>query len=250
DPAQQYFSDGITEDIITELSRFHSLFVIARNSSFAYRGEAVDVRRVGRGLGVRFVVEGSFRRSATRLRITVQLIDAGTGNHLWAERYDRDIGDLFEVQDEVARTIVATLAGRLEEAELRSAAHKRTENLVAYECLLRGIEHLRGYAQEDNRLVREAFEQAIALDPRFALAHAHLSLVLLVEHGFGDAPGLVKDRALESALTALRLDPGDGRCHLFLAEAYLYRGEFNQAMSHFERSVTLNPNDANCLASM
>src|SRR5262249_34989535 len=152
----------ITEDIITELSRFRSLFVIARNSSFAYRGTAVDVRRVGRELGVRFVVEGSFRKAANRLRIAVQLIDAEAGNHLWAERYDRDIGDLFDVQDEVARTIVATLAGRMEEAELRGAAHRRTESLPAYDCLLRGIEHLRGYAAHDNRLARELFERSAA----------------------------------------------------------------------------------------
>src|SRR5439155_7664233 len=131
DAGQSYLSDGITEDIITELSRFHSLFVIARNSSFAWRGENVDVRRVGRELGVRFVVEGSFRTAGERLRITVQLIEAATGNHLWAERYDRAIGDLFEVQDEVARTIVATLAGRLENAEVRSAARKHAGSLPA-----------------------------------------------------------------------------------------------------------------------
>jgi adenylate cyclase len=248
DPAQQYYSDGITEDIITELSRFRSLFVIARNSSFAYRGTAVDLRRVGRELGVRFVVEGSFRRAGSRLRIAVQLIEAGTGNHLWAERYDRDIGDLFDVQDEVARTIVATLAGRLEEAELKGAARRRTDSLPAYDCLLRGIEHLRGYAADDNTRARELFERAIALDPRFALAYAYLALALLVEHGYDDAPEPVRDRALEAAQMALRLDPGDGRCHQFLAQAYLYKRAFDQATAHSERSIALNPNDANGLA--
>ena len=248
DPEQQYFSDGITEDIITELSRFHSLFVIARNSSFAYRGAAIDVRRVGRELGVHFVVEGSFRKMGNRLRIAVQLIEADTGNHLWAERYDRDIGELFKVQDEVARTIVATLAGQLEEAELSGVARNRTKSLPAYDCLLRGIKHLRGYSIDDNRLARELFERAIDLDPRFALAHAYLALALLVEHGYDDASELIRDRALGIAQMALGLDPGEGRCHQFLAQACLYKHEFDQATFHSERSVVLNPNDANGLA--
>jgi adenylate cyclase len=244
DASQAYLSDGITEDIITELSRFHSLFVIARNSSFAWRGENVDVRRVGRELGVRFVVEGSVRMAGDRLRITVQLIEAATGNHLWAERYDRAIGDLFEVQDEVARTIVATLAGRLENAEVRSAARKHAGSLPAYDCVLRGIEHLRGYGADDNRQARELFERAIGLDPSYALAHAYLALALLVEHGYEDAPAAIKDRVLDLALAALRLDPGDGRGHQVLAQAYLARGAVDQAMAHAERSLALNPNDA------
>src|SRR5262249_37647059 len=161
---QQYFIDGITEDIITELSRFRQLFVIARNSSFHYRGKEVDAKQAGRELGVRYVVEGSIRSTAARIRVTVQLIDAGTGNHLWAERYDRDIGGLFEVQDEVARRIVATLAGRVEDAEVRGTAHKRTESLPAYECLLRGIGHIRAYGPNENRLARELFERAVSLD--------------------------------------------------------------------------------------
>jgi adenylate cyclase len=250
DPEQQYLIDGITEDIITELSRFRQLFVIARNSSFQYRGGDVDVKRLGRELGVRYVVEGSIRKFGERVRITAQLIDAATGNHLWADRYDREIGQLFDVQDEVARTIVATLAGRVEEAEVRGAARKRTESLPAYECLLRGIEHIRGYGADDNRLARELFEQAVSLDPRFALAHAYLALALLCEHGYGDAPNSIKDKALESALTGLRQDPNEARCHQFLAQAHRYRGEFDSALFHFERSAALNPNDANGLAQM
>jgi adenylate cyclase len=250
DPEQTYFADGITEDIITELSRFRSLFVIARNSSFAYRGTSVDIRRVGTELGVRFVVEGSVRKSGNRLRLTAQLIEVGSGSHLWAERYDRDIGDLFDVQDELTRTIVSTVAGRLEDADVKGATRRPTGSLPAYDCFLRGIEHLRGYAENDNRLAAEMFERAIAVDPHFALPHAYLAQTLLVVHGFADAPAPIKARALASALTAVRLDPREGRCHWFLAEAYLYRGEFDEAMSHFERSVALNPNDANCIASM
>jgi adenylate cyclase len=250
DPNQQYFSDGITEDIITELSRFRSLFVIARNSSFQYRDKAVDVRRVARELGVSYVVEGSIRKMAERVRITAQLIDAVTGNHLWSERYDRNIDALFEVQDEVTRTIVATLVGRVEEAEISEATHRRTGSLAAYDSLLRGIELLRGYGDENNRRARELFESSISLDPRFALAHAYLALALLVEHRYDAAPDLIKDRALESGLTAIQLDPREGRCHQFLAQAYRYRGEFDLAISHFERSTALNPNDANGIAQM
>ena len=169
------------------------------------------MKRLGRELGVQYVVEGSIRRADARLRITAQLIDAGTGNHLWAERYDRDIGQLFEVQDEVARTTVATVAGRLEDAEVRGAARKPTDSLAAYDCLLRGIEHIRGYAEDDNRMGRELFERAISLDSRFALAHAYLALTLLIEHGLGNAPQLIKDRALGLALTSVRLDQDDGR---------------------------------------
>jgi adenylate cyclase len=251
DAEQQYFSDGVTEDIITELSRFRSLFVIARNSSFQYRDKSVDVRRVARELGVQYVVEGSVRKMGTRVRITAQLIDAPSGNHLWSERYDRNLDELFEVQDEVTRTIVATVVGRLEDAEIKGAVHRRTENLAAYDTLLRGINLLRpSYVTDDNRRARELFESAVSLDPRYALAHAYLALALLVEHGYGDAPVAIKDRALEIALMAVRLDPEEGRCHRFLAIAYHHRGEFDLALSHFERAVALNPNDANGIARM
>ncbi len=250
DADQQYFSDGITEDIITELSRFRSLFVIAGNSSFQYRDRTVDVRRVARELGVHYILEGSVRKMANRIRVTAQLIDALPGNHLWSERYDRDINDLFEVQDELTRTIVATLTGRLEDAEIREAAHRRTENQSVYDLLLRGIPLMRGDSASDNRQARELFEQAISVDPHFALAHAYFALSLLVEHRYDNAPGAIKDRALECALTALRLDPSEARCHQFLAQAYRFRGEFDLALTCFRRAAALNPNDANGLALM
>jgi adenylate cyclase len=248
DPEQQYFSDGITEDIITELSRRQSLFVIARNSSFQYRDKAVDVRRIGKELGVHYVVEGSVRRMGNRLRIIAQLIEAPTGNHLWSEHYDRSIDDLFELQDEVTGTIVATLIGRLEDAEIKGSERKHPESLAAYDSLLRGIEHLRSYGEDQNRRARELFEHAISLDPRFALAHAYFSLALLLEHGFGSAPDAIKERALDSARTAVRLDPRESRCHQFLGQAYLLCGEHDLALSHFERTSALSPNDANATA--
>ena len=250
DPEQSYFADGITEDIITELSRFRSLFVIARNSSFAYRGTSVDIRRVGAELGVRFVVEGSVRKLGSRLRLTAQLVEAGSGSHLWAERYDSDIAELFDVQDELTRTIVATVAGRLQDADVRDVSRKPTDSLPAYDCLLRGIGYLRGYAADDNRLAREMFERAIALDPQFGLAHAFLAMALLVENEYDDAPDAIKDRAVAIGLAAIRLDPDDSRCHDALALAYLLRGDFDEALAHYERCVALNPNDANGLASM
>jgi adenylate cyclase len=250
DPAQQYFSDGVTEDITTELSRFRLLFVIACNSSFQYREKGVDVRRVARELGVRYVIEGSLRKVANRVRIRAQLIDALSGTHLWSERYDRIMDDLFDVQDELTRTIVATLTGRLEAAEITDAARRPTENLSAYDMLLQGIGLLRGNTAGDNHRARELFEQAAGLDPRFALARAYLALSLLVEHRYDGAPEVIKDRALKEALVAVRLDPGESRCHQFLAQTYRFRGEFDLAITHFQRAVSLNPNDANGLALM
>ena len=244
EPEQQYFSDGITEDIITELSRARSLFVIARNSSFQYRDKALDVRRIARDLGVRYVVEGSVRMMGSRIRITAQLIDAVPGNHLWSERFDRRIEELFDVQDELTQTIVATVAGRLEDAEIRIATGKRTDCLPAYDCLLRGIQHLRGYGADDNRRARELFEKAVALDPRYALAHAYLALSLLVENRYGSASGAIKQRALDIATAAVRLDPRESRCHTFLGQVYRFRDDYDLAISHLEHGVELNPNDA------
>jgi TolB-like protein/cytochrome c-type biogenesis protein CcmH/NrfG len=247
DQEQQYFSDGFTEDIITELSRFRSFSVMARNSSFVYRGDSVDVRKVGCELGVRFVVEGSVRRTGDLIRISAQLLETVGGNHLWAERYDRPIRDLFSVQDELVQMIVATIAARLEDSEISGAKRRRTDNLAAYDCLLRGIEYGRGYGPDDNRKARELFERAIELDPDYALAHAYVALALMMEHDYDQAPDSIKERALQSALKAVRLDPDEGRCQQFLAQIYLYRAEHDQAMFHLERSLARNPNDAHAL---
>ena len=244
DPEQQYFSDGITEDIITELSRSRSLFVIARNSSFQYRDKSVDVRRVSRELGVRYVVEGSVRKMGNRIRITAQLIDAGLGNHLWSERFDRRIEELFDVQDELTQTIVATLTGRLEDAEIRTASNKPTDSLAAYDCLLRGIQHLRRVGMENNRCARELFEKAVVLDPNYGLAHAYFGLSLMIENGHGNAPDPVKQRALDVATTAVRLDPRESRCQTFLGQVYRLCGEYDLAIAHLENGIVLNPNDA------
>ena len=187
------------------------------------------------------------RRLHERVRITAQLIDAVHGNHLWSEKFERGIGDLFDVQDEVTQTIVATITGRIEDTEIRSAATRKTSSLPAYDCFLRGVAH-RGYGPHDNLMARELFEKVTALDPNFALAKAYHALALLVENRYSGAPQSVKDRAVHLASTAVRLDPRESRCHLILGQAYRFSGKFDLALSHTEQSLKLNPGDANGMA--
>jgi adenylate cyclase len=226
DPAQAYFSDGITEDIITELSRFRDLLVIARNSSFAFKGRPVDAVEAGRRLGVRFLLEGSVRRAGERVRITAQLIDVATGAHLWAERYDRTLEDVFAVQDEVAAAIAATLAGRIELAGTERAKRKPTWDLLAYDCLLRGMEHLAGYGEDANAQARAIYVEDFERSP--------------------SSPGL--QRALGLAQEAVALDGEDSQCHRLLGEISLHAREFERADLHSARAVALNPNDAHAAA--
>ena len=171
DPEQEYFSDGITEDIITELSRFGSLFVIARNSSFTFKGEAVNVTEVGEKLGVAYVVEGSVRKAGNRVRITAQLVEAATGNHIWAERYDRDLEDIFELQEQVTSSVVGAIAPKLELAEIERAKHKPTSSLDAYDYYLRGMAAFHHWTFEGNEQALDNFYRAIELDPEFANAY-------------------------------------------------------------------------------
>jgi adenylate cyclase len=178
DPEQEYFSDGITEDIITELSRFRDLFVIARNSSFVYRGKAVNVRNLAREIGVRYVIEGSVRKVGNRVRVSAQLIDAINDHHLWADRYDRELGDIFAVQDEITQTIVSTLVGRVEAATREHAKHKSPDSLAAYDYVLWGRGDLWLYAEgnwldtkEKISRSRQMFLKAIELDPEYARAY-------------------------------------------------------------------------------
>jgi adenylate cyclase len=243
DPEQRYFGDGLVEDIITELSRFRSLFVIARNSSFVFRGEPIDIAEVGRRLGVQYVLEGSIRRAGNRVRITVQLIDAPNGAHLWAERYDRELEDIFAVQDEVVRTVVSTVAGRVEAAGAQVAKRKPPDSLAAYDFLLRGLEQLNLVGEDHNAEARRLFEKAVELDPQYAAAHAYLALTIYVQWTSSRAPGEL-DRALASARHALALDENDSRCHRILGGIYEQLRDFDRAEFHSERSIALNPNDA------
>ena len=175
DSEQDYFSDGITEDIITELSRFRTLSVSSRNSSFQFHGQPVDIQAVVDNRDVQYVVEGSVRRAGTRVRITVQLIDGGTGNHVWAEGYDRELDDIFAVQDEVTQSIVAVLPGRVQGDVVERASRKPTQNMKAYELMLQGEAHRDRLSAEDSLKTRRLCEKAIQLDPRYARAHMYLS---------------------------------------------------------------------------
>jgi TolB-like protein/Flp pilus assembly protein TadD len=251
DPEQEYFSDGITEDIITELSRFHSLFVIARNSSFAYKGRAMNVREIGRDMGVRYVAEGSVRRADNRVRITAQLIDAQTGAHLWAERYDRDLEDIFAVQDEVTRRIVTSLVPRIEAEELATAKRKPPEDMRAYDLYLRA-KSLVDMAHDVTAIAqaREYCDRAIQLDASYARVRACKALTYIFECHLMLAENVDQWRmkAMECAETAVALDPTDGVCQWSLGEAALLARQFDRARSHLARARELNPNDPDLLA--
>ena len=249
DPEQEYFSDGITEDIITELSRFRSIFVIARNSSFTFKGAAIDVTEVGRKLGVSYVVEGSVRKVGNRVRISAQLVEATTGNHLWAERYDRELEDIFAVQDEVVQTIASTIGGRVESAGRKHAERLSGESLLAYDHVLRGIADKLKNTKEDNRNARKHLEQAIDLDPLNAQAHRWFSEVLISDW----MAYWVEDRtatlmtAYESAKIAVTLDDSFSEALATLGSIQVCRREYDDAQRSLERAMQLNPNDTQAL---
>jgi len=245
DAEQEFFADGITEDIITELSRFRELFVISRNSSFKFKGKAVEVQKFARDLGVQYVVEGSVRKAGNRVRITAQLIAAETDHHLWAERYDRELQDIFAIQDEVSSAIVATLRGRLEAATRERAARKPTDNMAAYECVLAGkLLHHRS-TREDNTRALQLLERAIALDPKYAHAHAWRACTLgqTWVHGWCEDRSATESLIVEELQIALELDDNDSDVHRILAAIHLLRGEFDKATYHQRRALELNPND-------
>jgi adenylate cyclase len=245
EPEQEFFADGITEDIITELSRFRELFVISRNSSFKYKGRPVEVGKFAKELGVQYVVEGSVRKAGNRVRITVQLIDAETDRHVWAERYDRDLADIFAIQDEVTSAIVATLPGRIEAASRDRAARKTTDNLAAYELVLAGklLHHRSNRADNDQALA--LLERAIALDPGYAHAHAWKACTLGQRWGYRwcDDRKLLEPMILTELETALGLDDNDSDVHRILAAINLVYEKFDLCLYHQQRALSLNPND-------
>ena len=252
DPEQEYFSDGITEDIITELSRFRDLFVIARNSSFVFKNQSVDIGEVGRKLGVRYVVEGSVRKSGQRVRITAQLIDVSTDSHIWGDRYDRELEDIFDVQDEVVRIIASTLVGRVAHAHRDQAQRKPTTNLDAYEWLVQGRELFYNGTPEDNKKACGMFEKAISLDPDYAGAYALLAETYARDWlTFWNEP-LEKslERAWVNAKKSVTLDDTDSQTHTALGVVSLFSGDLDQAHVHLDKALALNPNDTHALIYM
>ena len=246
---QEYFSDGITEDIITELSRFPTLFVIARHSTFSFKGLPIEIEEVGRKLGVKYVVEGSVRKAGDRVRITAQLIDTSTSNHVWAERYDRELEDIFAVQDEVTRSIVSSLSDRLEAADAERAKHKATSNMSAYDYLLQGREHWHRLTREDISAARSMYRKAVNLDPQYARAHTLLAATHIWDKFMGwsvSSEGLHEARTF--AEKALALDERDGSSHAMLGFVCFFDGRDDKAEAHFERALSLNPNDADVAA--
>jgi adenylate cyclase len=244
DSEQEFFADGLTEDIITELSRFHDLLVISRNSTFVYKGRAVKVQDVAREFGVDYVLEGSVRKAGGRIRVTVQLIDAETDRHIWAERYDRELEDIFAIQDEITRAIVATLQGRLEAATHDRAKRKPTDNMIAYECVLAAkVLHHRS-TRADNEQAQQLLDRALALDQNYAHAHAWKACVLGQKWVYGwcaDRDATFQQVAAELELS-LALDDNDSDVHRILAAVNLNRDDHDKAAYHQERALALNPN--------
>ncbi len=256
DPEQEYFSDGITEDIITNLSRFRDLFVIARNSTFAYKGKAVKIQDVSRDLGVSYVLEGSVQRSSDRVRITAQLIDGHTGGHLWSERYDRQLDDIFEVQDEVVEMIVGTLAsgygGRLRKAWQRQARGSGTQSAQAFDFFMRGMDLFDRWTKEDTRTARECFEGAIQLDPNYAKAYAKAAWSHLEDaiQGWSEDYEGCLAKGLKFANKAIECEDEEPWGHWALAGYYLYTLRHDLAISEIRRATDLNPNDADILTDV
>ena len=247
----EYFSDGLTEDIITELSRFRELRVIARNSTFQFKGRVLDPTRIGAELGAGYVVEGSVRRAGARVRITAQLIDSATGIHLWGDRYDRDMENIFALQDEVTRTIAAALGIRLQDVALERALKKAPAELDAYDCLLRARRYTSLLSEDMHTEARDLLESAIELDPGYADAHALLANVYLAEHRFDANPRPDPvGRALAMAQKATRLDPQNAYAHCWLAIVHFFRGENAQFEAEAARALALNPNDPETLADI
>ena len=245
DPGLAHLCDGITEDIITGLGRFHMLFVIDRHSSAAIAQQTADVAEIGRRLGVIHLVQGSLQRQGERVRITVRLIAATSRTQVWGEAYDIALTDILAIPDKVTSAIVTTLYSRVEDSVAEQSRRKPT--LAAYECLLRGIKHLRGYGPDDNKRALELFQRAMELDPGYALARAYRALADVVIHYY-DAPDTVLAQALSLASTAVDLDGGDSRCHWILGQIHRLSGDSRGAERHYRRAIALNPNDANAIA--
>ncbi len=251
DPEQSYFSDGITNDLITDLSKFPELFVIASHTVFTYKGKAVNVKDLGRDLGVRYVVEGSVQRAGDRVRVNIQLIETAHGRHLWAERYDRPTGDLFKLQDEIVQAVLGTLVTRVQISESHRVLTGKPDKFQAYDVYLRGRAIWSQWTSRTNREAQKHFARAIELDPAFALAYGYLSYTYVQAWlgGWERSPKTLQ-RAKALAQKAVELGPSEFDNHWSLAAAYLHDREFGKAMDSYQRAYELNPNSPNLLVDL
>jgi adenylate cyclase len=252
DPEQEYFADGITNDLITDLSKFNELFVIAANSTFTYKGKPVKVQEVAEDLGVRYVLEGSVQRAGDTIRVNVQLVDALSGHHLWAERYDRQVDDLFVVQSEIIKTIIGSLQLQVRVAEIERTLKRPTDSLSAYDYFLRGFAQFLIFNRESNARAKSLQEKAIELDPSYARAHANLARVHRNNwrYDWADDTSESMTLALEHARRAVELDPDDYWSPWVLGQIYLEVGEPEKALAGYERALALNPHDPALLMEM
>ena len=243
DPEQEFFGDGMAEDIITALSRYRSLFVIARNSTFAYKGQSPDLRDVAHDLGVKFVLEGSIRKAGSKIRVTAQLIEGNSGNHIWAERYDRELDDIFALQDEITGTIVAAIGPEIDQFERERAQRLPPDNLDAWESYQRALWHVYRFSKDDNGEAQRLFKQATTHSPNFAPAHAGLAHALYYSymHGYADDRPAVLTHAFEAARAAVAIDDRDADAHFALGRILYLRRMHEASLSEFEAAVTVNP---------
>jgi len=243
---QDHFADGISEDIITALARYRWFFVIARNSSFAYKQQATDVKQIGRELGARYVLEGSVRRSADRARITAQLVDASTGNHIWAERYDREIAAAFTIQDEIAQRVAGAIEPELLRRESERAAELPINKMRASDLVRRGTWYFHQLSEPTHVRARELFREAVRLDPQFQEAQVWLSraAIGLVAYGWTDDPVSARQEAIDAAKRAIHLDEKNAYALFNLSIAHIYSGSFRQAIRFAERAIELSPSFA------
>jgi adenylate cyclase len=244
DPDQEFFADGVAEDVITALSHYPSLFVIARNSSFTYKGRAVDVKEIGRELGVRYVLQGSLRKSGNRIRVTTQLVEAETGKHVWAERYDRDLSDIFAVQDEITEAVTIAIAPAIADAEQRRAMRKPPGSLDAWGGYQRGLWHMSKFTPTDNNLAEKYFQQAIDLDPNFGGGYRGLARTILNSARAFERRKLadVESTAEPLARRAIALDSDDAEARVCLASVLHGHADFEGSMAEAKRALAVSPN--------
>jgi adenylate cyclase len=244
DAEQEYFADGIVEDITTALSKLRWIFVVSRNSAFIYKGKSIDVKQVARELGVRYLLEGSVRKVGNRVRITTQLVHADSGHHVWADHYDREIEDIFAVQDEITQRVVIEVDPALRHSELSRIARKPPENLHAWDHFLRGSAYFYAYTKLEMIQAREQFEKAIALDPNFAAAHARLAMAHTLEaaNAWSKTFQISLDAACRSAKQGVSLDDHDSSAHVALSYSLLYGRQYDQSLSAARRAVEVNSN--------